>query len=85
MNFSSCSNAFPESMISAAKATPSLNDSTLPATYNPAAEFSKTAFLFGPFSPFNIDNVIFAFSFASQPIKSSFDANSMPKRSGEIS
>ena len=32
----------------------------MPATYNPAAEFNKTASLLGPFSPFKIDNVIFS-------------------------
>ena len=34
---------------SLAGGTPSLNDSTAPATNNPAAEFKTTAFLFGPF------------------------------------
>ena len=85
MNFSSCSKALPESIISAARSTPSLKDSTLPATYKPAAEFNRTAFLLGPFSPFKIDNVISAFSLASPPTRSSFYANSMPKYSGEIS
>ena len=68
MNFSSCSRALPESIISLANSTPSRNESTFPETYNPAAEFSKTAFLLGPFSPFNIFKVISAFSSPYQNI-----------------
>ena len=81
MNFSSCSRAFPESIISLANLTPSSRESTLPATYNPAAEFKTTVFLLGPFSPFKIDKVIYAFTFESPPMISSLLHLFIPKSS----
>ena len=85
MSFSSVSRALPESMISAARATPAFSVSAFPSMYSAAPAFMRTAFRLGPVSPpLRMARVMAAFSAGVPPTRSALVQRAKPKSSGAM-
>src|SRR3989338_952431 len=74
INRRSFSRAMPESIDSSDSFIPALKFFALDPATSAAAAFNNTTFLFGPFSPFNTESRIWAFSSALPPFISTIFA-----------